>query len=166
MFLRMLKKANYFLTEYQIFDFPISIEIIQEIIKNLKYKVVILKNLKQNGITYADNILVTGSNSACLRENMCHECGHVISHCNNQYSNDKIQIAKNESQAQAFAAYLLMPVFIFETDLAQGCNVYELSENFGVNIEFVQYRKTLTKSLLNNNYFEKGDLLWQEAYKI
>ncbi|MFZ7119794.1 MAG: ImmA/IrrE family metallo-endopeptidase [Eubacteriaceae bacterium] len=155
MFLRMLKKANYFLREYEILDFPISIELIQEIFNDLNYRIVIIKNMKQHGTIYADNILITGINSACLRENMCHECGHIVSHHYNQYCDDKIQIIKNEAQAQAFAAYLLMPVFIFEETIKYCNNDYEVSEEFGVNVEFVQYRKTLTAGLVRINYFKK-----------
>ncbi|MPW26437.1 ImmA/IrrE family metallo-endopeptidase [Alkalibaculum sp. M08DMB] len=154
MFFRMLQRANFLLTEYQIFDFPIQLDTIDQIIKDLNIKIIIKNNLKSS--MYLDGELTIGDYvSQQYRENLIHEVCHITQHAANAFNNDNTTIAKNEAQANAFAAYFLMPVFIFESDLSQGCNDFELSENFGVNIEFVRYRKTLTESLIHIGYFDE-----------
>ncbi|MFZ7119477.1 MAG: ImmA/IrrE family metallo-endopeptidase [Eubacteriaceae bacterium] len=154
MFLRILQRANYLLTEYKIFDFPVPLDTIDQIIEDMNIKIVIKKNLKSS--MHLDGELTIGEyDPEQYREDIVHEVCHITQHATNTFNCDNVVVAKNESQAQAFAAYFLMPVFIFETDLAQGCNDYELSENFGVNIEFVQFRKTLTESLMHIGYFDR-----------
>lgn len=153
MFLRMLQRANYILTEYQIFDFPVPLEVIEQIITDMNIKIIINKYLKTS--LFVEGEILTGQKRPSLyREDFTHEICHIQYHPTNTYMIDKIILAKNEAQAQAFAAYFLMPVFIFESDLMEGLSDYELSENFGVTIDFVRYRKTLTEGLLNINYFE------------
>lgn len=154
MFLRMLQRANYLLTEYQIFGFPVPIDIIDQIIIDMNIKIIIKSNLKSS--MYLDGELSIGIyDPEQYREDLIHEVCHITQHAANAFNHDNVTIAKNEAQANAFAAYFLMPVFIFESDLSQGCNDFELSENFGVNIEFVRYRKTLTESLIHIGYFDE-----------
>lgn len=153
MFLHMLEKANFFIAEYEIFTFPISLDIIEQIIEDMNIKLIIKKNLKST--LYMDGELITGVKlRSQYREDLSHEFCHIHCHAMNRFNCDKVQIAKNEAQAQAFAAYFLMPVYIFEQDVIDGCNNYELSLNFGVNMDFVTYRKRLTRSLIDIGYFK------------
>jgi len=150
----MLNRANFLLTEYKIFSFPIPLHTIDQIIDDFNIKVVIRKYLTSS-VSYDDEIAIGIYESPQYREDLLHETCHICYHNANRFNSDDYIIAKNESQAQAFAAYFLMPVYIFENDLKQGLSDYELSENFGVSIEFVRYRKTLTEALINTNYFER-----------
>jgi len=152
MFLHMLEIANFFITEYEIFTFPVSLDTIDQIIDDMNIKLIIKKNLKST--LYMDGELITGVKSRIrYREDLSHEMCHIRCHSMNKFNSNKVQIVKNEAQAQAFAAYFLMPVFIFEQDLSDGCSDYELSENFGVCMNFIKYRKILTESLINIDYF-------------
>ncbi len=68
---------------------------------------------------------------------------------------NKIVVDKQEQQAEAFAAYFLMPVYVFEEALKYCSNDYELAEEFGVMVEFVQFRKKLTEALIHDGYFDE-----------
>jgi hypothetical protein len=48
-----------------------------------------------------------------------------------------------------------MPVYVFEEALKYCSNDYELAEEFGVTVNFVRYRKKLTKALLQDGYFDE-----------
>ena len=162
MYLRMLQRANFLLIEYSIFDFPIPLHIIDQIIHDLNIKIAIRKYLTSS-ISYSDEIVIGIYEAPQYREELLHETCHICYHCGNKFDSDKYVIAKNEAQAQAFAAYFLMPVYIFESDLRQGLNDYELSENFGVCLKFVRYRKTLTEALLSINYFKGDETMWKDT---
>ena len=73
----------------------------------------------------------------------------------NHFRNDYSINAKNEAQANAFAAYFLMPVYVFEEAMTYTENDYELAEEFGVTAQFVKYRKKLTEGLLLDGYFNE-----------
>nr|WP_257789825.1 ImmA/IrrE family metallo-endopeptidase [Thermoanaerobacterium thermosaccharolyticum] len=60
---------------------------------------------------------------------------------------------KYEMEAQAFAAYFLMPIGIFEKHLELEENDYELSQDFGVTLELVKFRKDLTKALIDSGEY-------------
>nr|WP_237268873.1 ImmA/IrrE family metallo-endopeptidase [Thermoanaerobacterium thermosaccharolyticum] len=60
---------------------------------------------------------------------------------------------KYEMEAQAFAAYFLMPIGIFEKHLELEKNDYELSHDFGVTLELVKFRKDLTKALIDSGEY-------------
>jgi Zn-dependent peptidase ImmA (M78 family) len=64
-------------------------------------------------------------------------------------------INKQEMQANAFAAYFLMPVYVFEESLKLGRSDYDLAEEFGVTVNFVRFRKELTEALIHGGYFDE-----------
>ena len=45
MYYNILEKAVYLITEYQIFEYPIPVHIIEQLISDHNIKIVILKNL-------------------------------------------------------------------------------------------------------------------------
>lgn len=155
----MLEKSIYLLTEYQIFEFPIPIYIIDQIIRDQNIKITILKNL--NRTCLIDNEIITCNYSCChdYRTSIVHEAGHAFYHSSNYFNNDYFVNSKNEAQANAFAAYFLMPIYVFEEAMKYTENDFELSEEFGVTVEFVQFRKKLTESLLLDGYFKEEVLV-------
>lgn len=153
MYYRMLNKAIYLLTEYQIFDYPISKDIIEQIIYDNNLKHVVLNNMSTS-CCIGDTILTPKLDNTDYRETLLHELGHVSSHVGNALLKNKLVLSKEEKQAQAFAAYFLMPVHVFEELLKLGYNDYELAEEFGVDVEFVRFRKELTEGLKHDRYFE------------
>lgn len=151
----MLKKAIDLLTEYQIFEYPIYKDTIEQVISNIHLRTVVLKNLSTT-IYINDTILLPKTqNKASYREDIVHELGHAYFHCGNSLLKDKIVVRKQEMQANAFAAYFLMPVYVFEEALKYCSNDYELAEEFGVTISFVQFRKKLTEALIKDGYFDE-----------
>lgn len=153
MYYRMLNKAIYLLTEYQIFDYPISKDIIEQIIYDNNLKHVVLNNMSTS-CCIEDTILTPKLDDAAYRETMLHELGHANNHVGNALLKNKLILSKEEKQAQAFAAYFLMPVHVFEELLKLEYNDYELAEEFGVDVEFVKFRKELSEALRNDGYFE------------
>ena len=154
MYYRMLNKAIYLLTEYEIFDYPISKDTIDQIILDNNLKHVVLSNLSTS-CCIGDTILTPRLDNAEYRETMIHELGHACNHVGNALYKNKLVLSKEEKQAQAFAAYFLMPIHVFEELLKLGYNDYELAEEFGVNVEFVKFRKELTEGLKHDGYFKK-----------
>jgi hypothetical protein len=150
----MLNKAIYLLTEYQIFDYPIDKDIIEQIILDKHLKIAILKNLS-SALCIDDTILVPKIQNSAYRQDVVHELGHAYSHAGNSLLKDKIIVSKEEQQADAFAAYFLMPVYIFEEALKYCNNDYALSEEFGVTVSFVKFRKQLTEALIYDGYFNE-----------
>lgn len=69
---------------------------------------------------------------------------------------NRIIVKKQEKQAEAFAAYFLMPVYIFEEALKYCSSDHELAEEFGVTVTFIRFRKQLTEALINDGYFDEG----------
>ncbi|WP_195683375.1 ImmA/IrrE family metallo-endopeptidase [Alkalibacter mobilis] len=149
----MLQRANYLITEYEIYDFPIPLDVIEKVIFDRKIKVQIIENI-HSGLVIANQMLLPHGAASNLRENMVHEYCHTQYHVHNHFSSDKVTIAKNEAQAKAFAAYFLMPVYIFEESLKYCETDAELAEEYGVTLEFIQYRKLLTQSLMLSGYFK------------
>ena len=154
MYYNMLNKAIYLLTEYQIFEYPIDKDTIEQIICDSHLKLVTLNNLSST-ICINDVILAPKTQNNAFRENVVHEIGHVYSHSGNSLMKNKLIVDKQEKQAEAFAAYFLMPVYVFEEAMKYCSNDYELAEEFGVTVEFVQFRKRLTESLMHNGYFNE-----------
>ena len=151
----MLEKAIHLITEYQVFDFPIPVHIIKQIISDHDIKIYIFKNL-------SNNCLLNGSIVSCncpycseYRCSIVHEACHIMYQSSNHFRNDYSINAKNEAQANAFAAYFLMPVYVFEEAMTYTENDYELAEEFGVTAQFVKYRKKLTEGLLLDGYFNE-----------
>lgn len=154
MYYNMLKKAIYLLTEYQIFDYPIYKDTINQIIADSNLKLVTLKNLCST-VCINNEILTPKTQNKAFRENIIHEIGHVYCHCGNSLLKNKIVVNKQEKQAEAFAAYFLMPVYIFEEAMKYCNNDFELAEEFGVTVKFVHYRKKLTEALIKDGYFDE-----------
>lgn len=154
MYYRMLDKAIYLLTEYHIFDYPISKDTINMIIQDINFNHVMIENLSTS-CCIEDTILTPKLDLKDYRETLLHELGHAYNHAGNSLHKNKLILCKEEKQADAFAAYFLMPVYVFEELLKLEYNDFELAEEFGVNIEFVKFRKELTEALINDGYFEK-----------
>jgi hypothetical protein len=151
----MLKESIYLLTEYQIFNFPIPTHQLEQIFTDKGIKLLFCQHLKQPLTIYNSLTLPYYSDTKEYRSDLTHEAAHVMFHDSNYlFKNDIINI-KTETQANAFAAYFLMPVHIFEEALKYGRNDYELSEEFGVSDEFVNFRKTLSAALLFDGYFKE-----------
>lgn len=155
----MLKKATTLLEKYHISEFPIPVDLIEGVIYHEKIKIKITKYLKK-GFYYEESnskIIYLGDKINCSchqREYLLHETAHKY-HCGNTAFLPSSAVDKNEGQAQAFAAYFLMPFGLFETYLARGENDYNLSERFGVTQELVRYRKKLLKSILESGYYKQ-----------
>lgn len=154
MYYNMLNKAIYLLTEYQIFEYPIDKDTIEHIILDNHLKMVTLKNLSST-ICINDVVLVPKTQNNAFRESVVHELGHTLCHYGNSLLKNKIVVNKQEKQAEAFAAYFLMPVYVFEEALKYCSNDFELAEEFGVTVKFVEFRKKLTEALINDGYFDE-----------
>lgn len=152
MYYRMLNKAIYLITEYQIFDYPIDRDTIAQIILDNNLKHVTLNKLTTSCVIN-DTILSPSLCNKDYRETMIHELGHASYHVGNALHKNKLVLSKEEKQANAFAAYFLMPVYVFEELIKLGYNDFELAEEFGVNVEFVKFRKELTERLMHDGYF-------------
>jgi Zn-dependent peptidase ImmA (M78 family) len=150
----MLNKAIYLLTEYQIFDYPIDKDTIEQVISDKHLKIITLKNLSTT-IYIDDTILMPKTQNKAFREDVVHELGHAFFHYGNSMLKEKVVISKQEMQANAFAAYFLMPVYVFEESLKLGRSDYDLAEEFGVTVNFVRFRKELTEALIHNGYFDE-----------
>lgn len=154
MYYNMLNKAIYLLTEYQIFEYPIDKDTIEQIISDRNLKLVTLKNLSTT-VCINNYILAPKTQNNAYRENVVHEIGHALYHCGNSLMKKRIIIDKQEMQAEAFAAYFLMPVYVFEEALKYCSNDHELAEEFGVTVRLVKFRKKLTEALINDGYFDE-----------
>lgn len=154
MYYNMLNKAIYLLTEYQIFDYPIDKDTIEQIILDKNLKIATLKNLS-TALCIDDTILVPKIQNNAYREAIVHELGHACYHVGNSLLKDKIIVSKQEQQAKAFAAYFLMPVYIFEEAMKYCNDDYVLAEEFGVTVSFVKFRKQLTEALIYDGYFNE-----------
>lgn len=154
MYYNMLNKAIYLLTEYQIFDYPIDKDTIEQIILDNHLRLVVLKNLCST-VCINDTILMPKTQNNAFRESIVHEIGHTLYHYGNSLLKNKIVVNKQEKQAEAFAAYFLMPVYVFEEAMKYCSNDFELAEEFGVTVNFVKIRKVLTESLINDGYFDE-----------
>lgn len=151
MHIRMAQKANLLLHKYKIRDFPIPLHVIEQIILDEHVKIIIRKNINHACIL-GDDLLVGDRNHNC-RYQLTHEYLHIREHPNNYFQKDETIIAKNESQANAFAAYFLMPIGMFETSMKYAHNSFELAEEYGVTPSFVEYRKMLTKGLIDSREY-------------
>lgn len=162
MYYNMLNKAIYLLTEYQIFEYPIDKDTIEQMILDSHLKLVTLNSLSST-VCINDVILTPKSQNKAYRENVVHEIGHAQCHCGNSLLKSKIIVDKQEQQAEAFAAYFLMPIYVFEEALKYCNSDYELAEEFGVTVKFVQFRKKLTEALMYDGYFnELSELILAE----
>lgn len=152
MHLLMAEKAKQFLQKYQVKEFPVPLDVIEHIICSEGIDIRIMKYLSR--AVFIDDTIYIGQalDSSCRRELLVHEAGHIY-HSGNVSLLDPLTINKNEAQAQAFAAYFLMPVGIFEKHLARGETDYALCEIFGVKQELVLLRKKLSRALLEGDCY-------------
>lgn len=79
------------------------------------------------------------------RELIAHELGHHLFHIGNGILNKKrspIETSRDEKKAETFALYLLVPEDRLKklVDVLDPPNVYELAEEFGVTVEFMEKR--------------------------
>lgn len=136
-----LKQSNAFHKKYRIDSFPVQLWQIEQTIIDRGYDIIISKKISSTSVMGRTVYLpVTCDSNA--RVYLSHELGHILNHSFNAYNAKNINISKCECQANAFAAYFLMPHIIFEGD-AQTLNVWELSEKYGVPVEWVQKRFNL-----------------------
>lgn len=154
MYYNMLNKAIYLLTKYQIFDYPIDKDTIEQVISDKHLKIVTLNSLSTT-LYVEDTILMPKTQNNAFREDIVHELGHAYFHSGNSLLKNKTVVSKQEMQADAFAAYFLMPVYVFEEALKYCPNDYELAEEFGVTVNFAKYRKQLTEALIHDGYFDE-----------
>ncbi len=155
MYYTMLEKAVYLITEYQIFEYPIPVHIIEQVISDHDIKIIMFKNLNRTCLMNGDILTCKCSLCSEYRCAVVHEAGHALFQKSNYYRNDFLINAKNEAQANAFAAYFLMPVYVFEEALKYTENDFELAEEFGVTADFVKFRKKLTEGLMADGYFNE-----------
>ncbi len=159
MYLLMAEKANQLLHKYQVKEFPVPLDVIEHIFYNEGISIEITKYLTR--ALFFDNVIYIGQalENSCRREYLVHETAHMY-HCGNTVLLDPITVDKNEAQARAFAAYFLMPVGVFEAYLARGETDYALGEAFGVKQELVNFRKMLSKALMESKNY------WRYVYNF
>ncbi len=153
MYIRLAQKANAILYHHKIKQFPISLELIEQLIYGEDIKIIIRENLTHGCVIGNDLLIGKCENKQEERYKLSHEYLHIMEHCGNYFTKDKTVIAKNEAQAHAFAAYLLMPIGMFEESLKYAVNDYQLAEEYGVSLKLVLYRKELTKGLLESGEY-------------
>ncbi|WP_196793646.1 ImmA/IrrE family metallo-endopeptidase [Thermoanaerobacterium thermosaccharolyticum] len=161
----MAQKANKLLLKYNIVNFPINIDIIEYIIENEGLEIEFTSSIKKAVIIDNTIYMNKPDNMSDYRSFVIHEYGHYTYQCGNiEYLSNK---NKYEMKAQAFAAYFLMPIGVFEKHLELNQNDYELSHDFGVTLELIKFRKDLTKALIDSGeynllvyslYFNKNDV--------
>lgn len=155
MYYNMLKESIYLLTEYQIFNFPIPVHELEQIFTDKGIEILFCKHLKQPLTVQNSLTLPCYSDIKEYRSDLTHEAAHALFHNSNYFFKSETFNIKNEAQANAFAAYFLMPVYIFEEALKYCHNDHELSEEFGVSEDFVKFRKKLTTALIYDGYFKE-----------
>lgn len=79
------------------------------------------------------------------RELIAHELGHYLFHIGNGILNKKrnpIETSRDEKRAETFALYLLVPEDRLKklVDVLDPPNIYELAEEFGVTVKFMEKR--------------------------
>lgn len=159
MHLLMAEKANHLLYKYQIREFPIPLEIIERVILGEGIDIKTTKYL--NHALYYNNTIYIGQalESFCHREYLVHEAGHNY-HAGNTALLNPLTFDKNEAQAEAFAAYFLMPIGVFEKHIAWGETDYALSEIFGVKQELVLIRKKLSRALWEGGHCDQEHIFF------
>ncbi|NLK53067.1 MAG: ImmA/IrrE family metallo-endopeptidase [Syntrophomonadaceae bacterium] len=164
MYLLMAEKATQLLRKYQVKEFPIPLDVIEHILLSEGIDIQIAKYL--NRAVFCDNTIYIGQalDNSCRREYLVHEAGHVY-HAGNTALLDSFTMDKNEAQAQAFAAYFLMPIGVFEAHLARGETDYALGEIFGVKQELVAYRKELSKALAEGGCYNRQHIFFNYTYE-
>lgn len=116
-------------------EFPIPIYAIEQIIIDLDFDIVIIPTLRKSCV-FDQTLFVANLPDTEFRISLAHELGHILLH------DFFIHSSRSEAQANVFAAYFLMPPDMFEKDLEHS-NEWELSEKYGVPVEYVIKRAAL-----------------------
>ncbi len=139
----MLKKAQEIINEYYIETFPVDIEIIEQIMTEMGYKIKYFESCDKSCVV--GNVVINGRKESVnqLRQSMAHELGHIVTHITNQMENGYVLKVKEEAQADAFAMYFLMPEMVLKEIIDEYEDLYGLCEYFGVEYSFCKQRVKL-----------------------
>ncbi|MBC3796467.1 ImmA/IrrE family metallo-endopeptidase [Acetobacterium tundrae] len=128
-------KSIFLHKKYNLTTFPIPIWQIEQIIIDRGYDICISDKSKASFILNT-TVFVPNICDSLTRFYLSHELGHIICNHYDVYLVDKYTKSKYECQANAFAACFLMPTHRFKID-SKIYNSYELSELYGVPVEFI-----------------------------
>lgn len=134
-------KSVFLHQKYKLSTFPIPIWEIEQIIIDRGYDISISKKSKASFIL-STTVFVPNICDSHTRFCLSHELGHILCNHYDVYRVDKYTKSKYEAQADAFALYFIMPNACFECDL-EHLNEWELSEKYGVPVEYVRQRYNL-----------------------
>jgi Zn-dependent peptidase ImmA (M78 family) len=139
-------KAKYIQKSYRIDSFPIPIWQIEQIIIDQGFDLVISTKNKSSCIMKS-TVFIPRVNDSIARIMLSHELGHILFHNYSITSVNPITKRKYEALADAFAAYFLMPSGHFE-EHASAMTIYDLSEFYGVPVNFINKRMELSIDLI------------------
>ncbi|WP_026395334.1 ImmA/IrrE family metallo-endopeptidase [Acetobacterium malicum] len=129
------KKSNLMKKRYQINSFPIPLWQIEQAIIDQGFDIVISKNLCKSCVI-KNSVFMPHTYDFNSRVFLSHELGHILCHNCDIHRLDKTMQGRYECQAIAFSVYFLLPISRFRID-TKLYNPYELSELYGVPIEFI-----------------------------
>lgn len=130
-----LKKSNIMKKRYQIDSFPIPLWQIEQAIIDQGFDIIITNGLCKSCII-KNSVYLPNNYDSISRVLLAHELGHILCHNCDIHRLDDATKGKFESQADAFSVYFLIPIRRFKID-SKIYNSYELSELYGVPVEFV-----------------------------
>lgn len=139
-------KSIFLHQKYKLSTFPIAIWEIEQIIIDRGYDVCISQKSMASFIL-STTVFVPNISDTHNRFCLSHELGHIMGNHYDIYHVDKYTKNKYECQADAFAAYFLMPSGHFE-DHAPAMTKYDLSEFYGVPVNFINKRMELSIDLI------------------
>lgn len=84
-------------------------------------------------------------------ETFAHELGHILLHSGNQQHMNKNYQAYQEWKANLFALHFCVPTFMLQT--IQAPNAYQVSEAFGVSLDFAYKRLDMYRQRLQRRKF-------------
>jgi Zn-dependent peptidase ImmA (M78 family) len=94
---------------------------------------------------YLENIIFCGrKDEISYRHNLAHEIAHIYLHCT-LFSLSHPPNYKNEAQAEAFAAFLLLPSPAFEEDLMNQMGDKALSDKYQAPLHLIKVRKRICR---------------------
>lgn len=127
--------------KYKLSTLPIPLWEIEQMIIDRGFDICISIKSK---VSFILNTTVFVPNLCDSHTRFClgHELGHIIGNHYDIYNVDKHTKRKYETQADAFALYLIMPPGRFEREMSR-LNEWELSEKFGIPVEYIIKRVSL-----------------------
>ncbi|AFA48217.1 ImmA/IrrE family metallo-endopeptidase [Acetobacterium woodii] len=140
-------KSIFLHQKYKLSTFPIPIWEIEQIIIDRGYDVCISQKSKASFIL-STTVFVPNISDTHNRFCLSHELGHIMCNHYDVYRVDRYTKSKYEAQAGAFALYLIMPSACFDCDLVH-LNEWELSEKYGVPVEYIRQRFNLCQENYN-----------------